>query len=90
MVGNQNNSNIRKEIKTLKRDLFTIKEDLEQISNTVVDESKQTFNEVKDKANHEITKGLKRARKQVRERPITTTLVAAGAGFLAATFLNRH
>ena len=90
MIGNHKSTKIRDDIKTLKRDLYTIKDDLEQISSTVVDESRETFSEVKNKAEKRIAVNLKRAREHVRERPISTTLMAAGAGFLAATLLSRH
>jgi ElaB/YqjD/DUF883 family membrane-anchored ribosome-binding protein len=90
MIGNHKSSKIRNDIKTLKRDLYTIKDDLESISNSVVDESKETIHEVKQEAEKRIAVGMKRARDHVRERPISTTLMAAGAGFLAATLLSRR
>ncbi|MFG0251120.1 MAG: YqjD family protein [Phycisphaeraceae bacterium JB051] len=91
MIGTNNkHSKIRDDIKTLKRDLYTIKDDLESISSNVLDESKETINEVKQQATKRVAVGMKRARDHVRERPLSTTLMAAGAGFLAATLLSRR
>lgn len=90
MIGNNKESKIRHDIQALKKDLYNIKDDLEQISNTVVDEGRQTFNQVKEKAGSQLTDGLKTARKQMRHHPISTTLMAAGAGFLVGTIFSRH
>ena len=89
MITNDKNSKIRDEIKTLKRDLYTLKDDLEQISNSVVEEGKETLEDVKEKTSHQIKNSLKVAREHVQERPISSTVMAAGAGLLLGSLLNR-
>lgn len=77
------------ELEQLKTDLAQVRDDLGSLAGSLVKKGRQSAIEAKDSVKDHVTSSIETIGEFVEERPMTTVMLAFGAGFLTSMLLRR-
>lgn len=87
--GGRSSEQLQKEMQRLREDLRKVQGDLQQIAESAVGWGRQSYEQARDLASQRVETGMDQIEQYVRERPITTVLVAFGLGLITGTIFRR-
>lgn len=77
------------DIDALKADLVKVKDDLASLAGNLMDKGKESAKAVRASVEQKFNSSLESVGEFVEERPVTTVLLAFGAGVVTAMLLRR-
>ncbi|MDZ4753951.1 MAG: DUF883 domain-containing protein [Phycisphaerae bacterium] len=77
------------DLETLKADLTALRDDVGSLSSQFLKQGSKTFRAARSAVEDKVTTATESVEAFVEERPLTTVIIAFGAGMLAATLLRR-
>jgi len=83
-------ADVRAELEALKEDLVAVKEDVGKVTSAAMHQGRAAAQSLKKQAGEEIDQGLEAARSQVQHHPLSSAMIALGAGVCAGILLSRR
>lgn len=89
MAAGASRNDLSSDLNALKKDLASLRDDLASMASTIGHEAKNRAVAARDSVQESVQSSLSSAENCVRERPLTSVLVAFGAGVLIAKLLSK-
>lgn len=83
------NNKFQSEFSTLRDDLDRVRKDLTEMGSTLLDQGRDTFRHAGTEMQHRAEQSLHTAQNYIKARPVTSALLALGAGLVVGALWSR-